>query len=488
MKEALPKEAPLLIDRLKMNPRLDLETTLPAHAEAGETPPKVFQTGSLRYTWQTLSILFVWLLWGDFAFTFFENIFGRFIPLYLKDLHSSNSLIGIMTGSIAGAVNVCFMPNISQWSDRTRSRWGRRIPFLYVATPLTVVSLIAVGFAPEIAGWIHRGLLIHLAPAVSETGFILTLLCAVIVSYHFFNMVLVNAYTWLQRDVVPQEVMGRFLSWIRIVSTLGNFLFLWYVFPHLKAHREGVFLGIGLFYLIAFLLMCLNVKEGEYPPPPSKEETPGMLKSFLLYFRECLCLPIYRNFFIAWVLVIGATSCAQPFSILFAREGLGLDMDSMGKIFAWGSAVSALVYLPMGWICDRLTPLRLALGSLGALMAFSLLACLSIHSRQGFLIYTLAWTLPMVAWSLGASAATMTLFPPAKFGQFSAGLNVFGCGGIILGNYLMGKLIDLVHSDYRITFVWSTVLFALAIYPFSLVYRDWQRHGRPHRYVPPPIP
>ena len=79
----------------------------------------------------------------------------------------------------------------------------------------------------------------------------------------------------------------------------------------------------------------------------------------------------------------------------------------------------------------------------------------------------------------------MKLFPEEMFGEFSSGLNVFGCGGLILGNYLMGRFIDLVQSNYRMTFLWSAALFALAIYPVCLVYRDWKKHGGPYNYKPP---
>jgi len=148
-----------------------------------EKPVKLYHAGTLRYTLRGLLILSVWLLWGDFAFSFFENIFGRILPFYLKDLHASNTLIGVMTGSIAGAVNILFLPNISQWSDHYRSRLGRRIPFLYVVTPLTVAALVAVGFAPAIAGWVQARVLVHFAPVVSGTALVLILLCALVVCY-----------------------------------------------------------------------------------------------------------------------------------------------------------------------------------------------------------------------------------------------------------------------------------------------------------------
>ncbi|HEY8966659.1 MAG TPA: MFS transporter [Candidatus Methylacidiphilales bacterium] len=450
---------------------------------------RVYRAGSLRYTLGGLAFLFLWLLWGDFAFTFFENVFGRFLPLYLKDLDASNTLIGVMTGSIAGVVNVLFLPHISRWSDGCRSCLGRRIPFLYVVTPVTVLFLVGIGYAPEIAAraypWLHARVFSHLAPEVTAGGAVLAFLSVLVVGYHFFNMVLVNAYNWLIRDVVPEEVMARFLSWFRIVSTASSFAFLWWVFPHLKEYRKEIFLGIGLFYIAAFLLMCRCVKEGAYPPPPPKEDRPGLAKAYLLFFRECFALPIYRYFFIGSLSVVLAMSCPGSFFMLFTRNTLGLDMDSIGKIFAWSAAASMVIYFPMGWLCDRLNPLRVTLAGLAGLVAMSVLGWFVVRGRESFLAWTLVQTVPAAAWALGSLAASMRLFPKEKFGQFYSGLNIFGCGALIVGNYAVGKFMDFVHSDYRTTFLWSALFYAVAAYPFCVVYREWKRHGGAAAYVAP---
>src|SRR6266542_1559277 len=129
---------------------------IPLVPEAGSKPArKIYRSGTLRYTVGGLVTLFVWLLWGDFCLTIFESIFGKFLPLYMKDLKASNTMIGLLTGSVGGVVNVLFLPNISMATDRHRSRWGRRIPFLFWATPCAVGSLILVGFASEIGAWLH---------------------------------------------------------------------------------------------------------------------------------------------------------------------------------------------------------------------------------------------------------------------------------------------------------------------------------------------
>lgn len=447
--------------------------------------PDLYRAGTLSYTKRGLFKLSLWLLWGDFAFYFFESVFGRFLPIYLKDLNASNTLIGIMTGSFAGLVNVMFLPGISRWSDDFRSKIGRRVPFLYVVTPLVVGTLILVGFAPEIGGWLFDHFAVHLPASVTRGGLILGLLSLLVVSFHFFNMVLVNAYNWLIRDVVPLEVMSRFLAWFRIVGTVSSVFFLWFVFPHLLTHRREICLAIGLFYLVAFLLMCRRVKEGDYPPPTPVATRPGVFKTFVVYFRECLQIPLYRQFFLVNLLVIAALNCAGNFTTLFVKETLGVDMGNLGHIFSWTAALSALVCFPIGWLCDRISPMKVALGAIIGLCAGSICAYLAVDGRASYLVYSLAFTVPLLAWTLGSAATAMKLFPSAKFGQFSGALNVFGCGGVIFGNILIGMIMDLFHNHYRMAFLWTVFFSAAAVIPMILVIRGWKKHGGPDNYVAP---
>ncbi len=446
---------------------------------------KIFRTGTLSYTKGGLFVLSLWLLWGDFAFSFFEAVFSRFIPIYLKDLEASNTLIGVMTGSFAGLVNVLFLPGISRWSDNLRTRIGRRIPFLYVVTPLTVGFLVAIGFAPEIGAWMHGRFPATLFAPISKGALILGFLCVFAVGFHFFNMILVNSYNWLIRDVVPLEVMSRFLAWFRIVGTVSTVFFLWFVFPHLLTHRKEICLVIGLFYLVAFLLMCRRVKEGDYPPPPTQENRPGVFKMFVIYFRECLQVPLYRHFFLAYLLVIAATNCAGSFHVLFVKDTLGIHMDEMGRIFSYTAALSAIVFFPVGWLCDRFTPIQVTLTAIIAMSFATVLGFIFVHTQRDYLIYALVLQLPSVGWQLGSMATTMKLFPSEKFGQFSGALNVFGCGALIIGNILIGLLMDFFHSDYRMSFLWTAFFCASAVFPMLLVFRGWKMHGGRDGYVPP---
>jgi len=446
------------------------------------TSEKIYTVGSLRYTRGGLITLYLWLLGGDFAFVFFESIFGRFIPIYLKDMNASNTLIGIATGSLAGLMNILFLPNISMASDRYRGRWGRRIPFIIWSLPLAVGSLILVGLAPEIAALMHRAFGRWLP--MDEQTLTLALLTCFVITYHLFNMVLVNAYNWLLREVVPQELMGRFLSWFRVMSSVALFAFLWCVFPLLISHRITVFISIGLAYSAIFLLMCWRVKEGTYPPP-ANDDRPGVIKSFLLYFRECLSIPIYRDFFIAYVLVTIASGSASSFGMLFVRNTLGLSMGEIGHFSAWTAIVTAVIYIPMGWLCDKFNPLRVAVTGLVLYVVFLAGAYWLVQDGPTWFVFTLLTSMPAVMWGLGSYTIGMKLFPSEKFAQFNAGLSVFSMGGLIFGNYIMGVFMDWNGSNYRLNYAWMSFFCVLAIAWMIPVYRGWLRHGGPDNYVPP---
>lgn len=69
----------------------------------------------------------------------------------------SEEVLGYITGT-AQAAYLLISPIIGIWSDRTRSRFGRRSPFIYLGTAIGLVGLVVIGIAPSLllvgAGWI----------------------------------------------------------------------------------------------------------------------------------------------------------------------------------------------------------------------------------------------------------------------------------------------------------------------------------------------
>ncbi|MEI6421707.1 MAG: hypothetical protein WCP55_05770, partial [Lentisphaerota bacterium] len=64
-----------------------------------DAPPKLYHTGSLSYSRSGLLSLFSWLLWGDFCANLMEAAIPNVIPLKLKSLGCSATLISILLTS-----------------------------------------------------------------------------------------------------------------------------------------------------------------------------------------------------------------------------------------------------------------------------------------------------------------------------------------------------------------------------------------------------
>lgn len=65
-----------------------------------------YRCGSLVYTRKTLVALFGWLLWGDFCFSMMEIVLPNILPLKLKDLGVSNSLMSLVMTTIPGIFDI----------------------------------------------------------------------------------------------------------------------------------------------------------------------------------------------------------------------------------------------------------------------------------------------------------------------------------------------------------------------------------------------
>ena len=119
--------------------------------EGGEV---LYRCGTLTYTRLGLLNLFIWLLWGDFAWSMKDRAVGSVATLMVKSFGVSDFTYGLLILSFPNFTNAILGPLVSFRSDRHRGRWGRRIPFLMKTTPFVVVGLIGLGFTPMLGNWL----------------------------------------------------------------------------------------------------------------------------------------------------------------------------------------------------------------------------------------------------------------------------------------------------------------------------------------------
>jgi Na+/melibiose symporter-like transporter len=460
--------------------------------------PDHYKVGTLTYTKAGLVALFFYLLWGDFCFQIMETIMPNLLPLELNRLGASNWTIGLLITTIPGLITFFVNPVVSFRSDRFRSRWGRRIPFLAAATPFVAVFLALLGFAEPIGRSIHH---LALAGRFSELTVVLLTMGVLMVCFQFFNSFINTTYYYLFNDVVPPAFLARMMSLGRTVSGVSSISYSAFVFPHSEGHMPQILLGAALIYLLGFAFMCWKVREGRYPPVPENvDHRQGFIAAVKTYATECFTHRFYWLIFIAncfWAM----TWLTGPFGNLLMTKVMGFDRAFIGELGAITGAVTIILLYPAGILADRFHPLRVMLVALALGLLLSpvtlILTFVRPHVTLGVAEHV-SMIMSVIGSPLGALASAseaalfMRLLPRDRYGQFASANALVRSVALIVGGLAVGAFLDFMkrfdpNPDlcYRFVPVWNVVFQSGYVFFYYLVYREWQRLGGLAHFVPP---
>jgi hypothetical protein len=217
--------------------------------------------------------------------------------------------------------------------------------------------------------------------------------------------------------VLPQALMGRFYGLFRAVSLIDGVLFNYFIIGHAEEYYLFILTGMGLIYGTIFIIMCLNVKEGTYPPPiPAAAGRIAAIKS---YFSDCYSNPYYLLMFAYFTLTALALNSFGPFAILYAKQ-LNVPMAQYGKAAAVMLAVSLVLSYFLGAVADRFHPLRAALVALFLYGAVLTGGYFLVTDARSFLIVFAMQGIIAGGYSTVGASLPMRVLPRAAFAQFSS--------------------------------------------------------------------
>ena len=450
---------------------------------------KIYRCGSLIYTKRGLVALFAWLLWGDFCFTMKETVVPSILPLKLRSLGSANWIIALIMSTLPGVFNTTICPWVSFKSDHYRSRWGRRIPFILYTMPFLTVSLLFVGYSESIGGWLHGWA--FSGGTISRTMVVVTLLAVFAGMFDLFNMFVGSVYYYLFNDVVPEQFLSRFFGWFRLVGVASSALYNFFIFRFALSHMQQIYTGATVLYFVGFGLMCLRVKEREYPPPPDQGQAPSLLRDIKGFGQECFTMPFYWCIFLN-TMFVAVSGTIGVFGVFF-QQSMGLDLAFIGKVSAASGVVTAICLTFAGVLADRWHPIRVDayLNVFGAFSVLTGLTWIFVDPPCPNVYFWVVIFLSGTGALLGAVGSTaymprlMLLFPDGRFGAFCGAQALVRSAGTMVGGLLAGIYLDLVkHAfpagslrPYRYMAVWQIVFGLVAFAFYYRVYRYWKRLG-----------
>ncbi|MDR0932290.1 MAG: MFS transporter [Victivallales bacterium] len=427
------------------------------------------KAGTLSYTKLRLFVTIAWMFFGIFAFCLMEFLPVLF-PLPLKQYGSSNAYIGLLLGSIPAMLNFIVNPIVSSASDRTRTRFGRRMPFLMFATPIVTVLLILIGWSPELGTLLSK----YLPAKIQIATVIIVLLSILITGFQVFNLFIASIFYYVAPDILPHEVLGRFMSFWSVIAAGTGFLFNRYVLPLGRVHMNWVFTVLALFYFVAFMLVCFNVKEGQYPPPEKRKRK--LYESFCAFFRECYSLRFYQFFFMVAAMNSVSVCCRNLFQIFFAEEDLGMDLGTYGRISSYGGIVTLILAFPIGLLVDRFHPIRIYMVGMITVIFVNLFGFFMVQDTTSFFIFGLLLAVVYSLQTISTLPLYAAVYPAKKYGQFSSAGAMANSVMLLIFSYLAGLFIDFI-GDYRYIYIWDFVFTSIAMVGMVFVYRQWKKQG-----------
>ena len=303
-----------------------------------------------------------------------------------------------------------------------------------------------------------------------------------IVAYSFFTMFVGSVYYYLYADVVPESLIGRFNSAFYLVGSGAGVFFNFAIRDYVTNYLPWIYTFVALVVFAGFMVMCLMIREGEYPPV---KEDLSPLKATFIYFRECFASDtFYWWFFTATAMNEVSVLCRSLYNILFATQELHIAETSYFALMGYTGILSLVVLLPLGFLVDYFRPIRVYVTGMLLVIATNIYGFFFCHDYLTFVIISFSLTFVYCIQNASNLPLFIELLPKDRYGQFCSAQAIFRSVIMFLANAVAGVFI-LWMGSYRYMFVWDAVFTTLALGAVIMVFRGWYRNGGPNNYIAP---
>lgn len=465
--------------------------------EKTENQTKHYYVSGLDYTLPKMLTAMALILIGYFAYIFSVGAVPLIVPIKLKELGVSSTLMIFIMTTLGQILNMTVCPWVSFKSDRYRSkRWGRRVPFILFTLPMLCLSWIIIGCYQE-----ETNLLRNFLNFLSPTTLAVVILAFGVVMFKFFFMFVGSVIYYIYYDVIPPQFLTRFNGALQITASLATAIFNLFVFKHTEGYFREIFIGITVLYAVLMSIMCFFLKEPRFPEP-EKEEKKGRrgIGELILFFKESFCHRIY--IYGCLQSTFSSAALATSIFLVFFMQSMGLSLADIGKLNGMSGISSTVFTIIIAIACtvfvDRWHPVRIMV----FLIPFTILTQF-YESRWFFFdvsgsVFFWASFLGGIASFLHAITGVasmpflMRTLPKSRFGSFCSArslvISIIGLGlTLLLGVYIDFLKIDLALGEkaYRGIYFWQLFFHLLGVIFYLLFYREYQKLGGYSAYQAP---
>ncbi|GAA3860509.1 MFS transporter [Leifsonia kafniensis] len=351
---------------------------------------------------------------------------------------------------IPGLLSIIVIPLVGVWSDRTRSRFGRRRPWLIGGALISIVGTAMIGLTDSvemlILGW-----------AIAMIGY----------------SAAGNLITIHLGDILPEEQRGKVMGTLGAINQIAPLVGI-VIAGAVVSSPIALFLIPGALAMLGLLAFGLNMKDPQVTEVSKTSGIKAVLSGFWFNPRR------YPN--IAWVwiskaFIFLALSFSTIYGVYLIASRLGLDPAGVGGLIATAGLVSTVAgiggAIGSGVLSDRLKTRKPFLIVSALLIGVGLIITGTTASVPQYLIGSIVTSFAIGIYGAVDQALALDVLPreenengrflailalgtsiPQAVGPLVAGGILIAFGGDYLGVYLVGAA--------------ATVLAAIAIIPITV--------------------
>jgi MFS family permease len=396
------------------------------------------------------------LSFGFFASSIAWSVYNSFVPQILEGFIASTTLIGfIMT--FDNIFGVIFQPLFGGLSDRTRTRFGRRMPYIFIGLPICAVAFTII-------------------PRMGS----LPSLMAVVIIFTFVMSAWRSPVVALMPDITPGPLRSQANGIVNLLGGVGSLI---------AFFAGGILFNIGGFplpflmsaimMLLALAVLALFVREPKEAYEPiasagqakaSEAEPAGekIKKTDIKLTKEekkSLLLILFGVFF--WFTGYNAV---ETFFTLYATNTLGMSPGDASMTLSIFSLTFLVFAVPAGFIGAKTGRRRAILAGLAGLVVLFLPMIFLTNvwvTRACLFLGGFFWALV----NINSLPMVVKLSGEDKVGAFVGYYYFFSFSSQIVSPILFGFIRDMV-GHYRVLFLYACIAFIVAAVSLFFV-----RHG-----------
>ena len=391
---------------------------------------------------------------GFLAVSVIWSIYNAFVPVVLAQRFHLDARWVAFFVTLDNVAALLIQPPVGAWSDKLRTPWGRRLPFILIGAPISALAFAAL-------------------PVASALPIFVMCSSTLLVSMAFWRTPVIA----LVADVTPSPFRSQASGIISLMGGVGAII-AYFGGSILTSVNPAFPFWLGsVVVTIAALCLFLWVKEPKSHAAAAvevSEAVPGFWAGLWAVLqspdRSLLCLLISVFF-----LMLGY-SAIEVFFTLYALHHLGLDSSASTRLLGQMSLVFVVFALPSGLLGARLGRRHVMMTGI-ALMAGVLLV---IHALPVATLTHTVLTLPLfgsvpvvglllmligIAWTLiiiHPLPMLSDMTDESRLGAHTGIYYLFTSLAGILGPNANGWIVQRCGGDYNAVMLFAPVALAIA--------------------------